>query len=88
MFDMPVFSGKVDEVQKLSNGTVKKNRDDSLKTEKVIYESGIVNPNFIEKHKLSRESHSAEFLQVFLPLEMNPYSKSNVERPSFQLLAK
>ena len=40
MFNRLVFSGKVGEVQKFSNGTVKKNRDGSLKKEKVTCERG------------------------------------------------
>ncbi len=86
VFDWPRFSGTYERVVTHRNTRVRYDDTGKIRTERLPREKGGPNPAFVKKHKLSIHSHPADFAEVFVPYQKNPYAGA-VEHPSFQAWA-
>ena len=75
-------------VQKFANGKVKRKKDGNPMTETYVCKKGTVNSKFIEAHNLTSSSHPADFIALFLPLNVNLCDTAKNPLPTFQLLAE
>jgi hypothetical protein len=85
-FDRPAFTGTVNIPLQYSNGTLKKNKNGTVKTEKVVRKKGTMDPKFKKNHKLTSLSSPEEFFNAVLPLKNNMHNGK--EYLSFDLLTK
>jgi hypothetical protein len=86
VFDRPRFSGTYERVIKHRNTRVRYDDSGKIRNERLPREKVGPNPAFVKKHKLTIHSHPADFAEVFVPYQKNPYDGAD-EHPSFQALA-
>lgn len=85
-FPIPMFTGKTTRVARYASGTIKKHRNGYPKYEEVVREEGQVEPNFINKHGITKKSTPDEYAELFLPFRKN--NSAGKEWLSFEQIQK
>ena len=88
-FERPAFEGTVEKV--IINKRTRKpkrNNDGSIQTKTEHRSKGCVDPAATKKYNLSTTTTPAEYLEMFLPTESNPYTTNKEEWLSIKQLTK
>ena len=80
-FDIPVFGAIIERVSRWENGMSKKKRNGKVEMESNTIESGCVDPKFIAKHGLTKDTRQEQYAEILLPINKN--MQGGKERLSF-----
>ena len=90
-FDREVFGGTRKCIQLKRRGTrvtVKRNSDKTIMTKEMMRLKGGVSPEVMKKFDLNPSTTPAQYFEIFLPVEKNPYSTRKKEYPSIKQFTK
>ena len=73
LFDIPPFTALTKIIARYSNGTPKKEKDGSNKSEDVLRMWGHVNPEIVKKYGINPASKPEDYAEILLPLNRHDW---------------